>query len=272
MANVREPVRCAACGRPLPAQEGRGRQRRYCGATCRSAARRDRSRLPAVDNSSPVKTRLTIAARKGNLDTMPGETGLVEQVTAAAERFGQDWTEPDPLVAVESARSLARAVDDALRVAVTRARAAGRTWQEIGDLLGTTRQAAFQRFGRPIDPRTGAPMTQDLLPDAANRATALFAELVAGHFDSIRPDLTDEVARRLGPNGLADTTAQVAGLVGAYEGMGEAFAKPYPPNLTVVDVSLRFEAGDMTGRVTYDPTGRIAGLFVLGPEFPGRRA
>ena len=36
---------------------------------------------------------------------------------------------------------------------------AGRTWQEIGDLLGVTRQAAFQRYGKPIDPRTGDVMS-----------------------------------------------------------------------------------------------------------------
>jgi hypothetical protein len=42
-------------------------------------------------------------------------------------------------------------VDDAeqeLRDAVAEARAAGDTWSMIGIALGTTRQAAFQRFGK----------------------------------------------------------------------------------------------------------------------------
>jgi hypothetical protein len=43
----------------------------------------------------------------------------------------------------------------ALRLSVERAREAGRTWQELGDVLGVSRQAAFQRFGHPVDPRTG---------------------------------------------------------------------------------------------------------------------
>jgi hypothetical protein len=65
---------------------------------------------------------------------------------------------PGPgLAAIRLARELRRLADGALRVTVERARAAGNTWQEIGDALGTTRQAAFQRFGRPIDPRTGEP-------------------------------------------------------------------------------------------------------------------
>src|ERR1035437_763799 len=45
---------------------------------------------------------------------------------------------------------------------VQQSRDAGHTWQEIGDLLGVTRQAAFQRFGKPIDPRTGKPMDKSV--------------------------------------------------------------------------------------------------------------
>ena len=44
-----------------------------------------------------------------------------------------------------------RAVDDAeaeLRAAVAAARAAGDSWTVIGAALDTTRQAAYQRFGR----------------------------------------------------------------------------------------------------------------------------
>jgi hypothetical protein len=51
--------------------------------------------------------------------------------------------------AVAAARELSRVTDVALRAAVDRARAAGHSWSRIGEVLGTTRQAAFQRFGRP---------------------------------------------------------------------------------------------------------------------------
>jgi hypothetical protein len=46
---------------------------------------------------------------------------------------------------------------DFLRAAVERARAEGHTWQEIGEVVGTTRQAAFQRFGRPDLPGASRP-------------------------------------------------------------------------------------------------------------------
>jgi hypothetical protein len=52
-----------------------------------------------------------------------------------------------PFTAVIAARELVTTANDALRTAVAQARKLGATWQDIGDLLATTRQAAFQRFG-----------------------------------------------------------------------------------------------------------------------------
>ncbi len=56
------------------------------------------------------------------------------------------------------AQGLARSAEEQLAATVARARESGHTWAEIGQILGTSRQAAFQRFGRPADPRTGPPM------------------------------------------------------------------------------------------------------------------
>ena len=74
----------------------------------------------------------------------------------------------DPLTAVGQALRTVRDAEAGLKEAVEAARRTGHTWQEIGDLLGTSRQAAFQRFGRPIDPRTGTPMTE---PSSAMKAS-----------------------------------------------------------------------------------------------------
>ena len=38
-------------------------------------------------------------------------------------------------------------VEDAIHLAVVQARAEGMTWEQVGDLLGVTRQAAQQRYG-----------------------------------------------------------------------------------------------------------------------------
>ena len=72
---------------------------------------------------------------------------------------GQGWesstgaSSPAPagLAAVQVASELAAVSAAALRLSVDQARAAGHTWQELGDVLGVSRQAAFQRFGHPVD-------------------------------------------------------------------------------------------------------------------------
>ncbi len=167
-----------------------------------------------------------------------------------------------PLDAVAVIRSLARVVEDGLREAVQLARQSGHTWAEIGELLGTTRQAAFQRFGRPLDPRTGAPMNASILPGATGRAAALFADLAEHRWEQACADFSPAVAAKLDADGLAAVWAQVIGLAGAYQGMGEPVAHQVG-DYTVVDVPLSFEAADQTGRVSYDRTGQVGGLFFL---------
>jgi hypothetical protein len=47
-----------------------------------------------------------------------------------------------------AARKAVAQAEMELRQAVTEARAAGESWTVVGAALGTTRQGAFQRFGR----------------------------------------------------------------------------------------------------------------------------
>jgi hypothetical protein len=171
----------------------------------------------------------------------------------------------EPLAAVAVIRSLARVVEEGLRQAVQQARQAGHTWAEIGDLLGTTRQAAFQRFGRPLDPRTGVLMAEDILPGAAERASGLLADLTEQRWDQACADFNQQMSERLDAKGLAAVWAQVIGMAGGYEGMGEPVAHQVG-DYTVVDIPLHFEAADLTGRVSYDRAGQVAGLFFLNKQ------
>jgi len=256
---------CAACGKPLPSQSGRGRVRQYCDASCRSAARRTREATPAN-----VNLNLTSSAREGKLDnvrnTVPAENPAAVPRVLSAARVAMDDVPEDaalsPLGAVTVIRSLARVVEDGLREAVQLARQAGHTWAEIGELLGTTRQAAFQRFGRPLDPRTGVPMATNIDPDAAGRAAALFADIAEQRWEQACADFNAQVAAKLDAARLAAVWAQVIGLAGAYEGMGDPVAHQ-AGDYTVVDVPLYFEAATQTGRVSYDRAGKVAGLFFL---------
>ncbi len=194
-------------------------------------------------------------ARQALLDAVHGlgEVGLAGEGRAAA------------LVRLQSAVAVRAQADRVLAAAVDAVRAAGGTWQEIGTALGTSRQAAFQRFGRPVDPRTGGPMDRTVLDGADERAIAIFTALAAGDWEGARADFDPTMTAALPASKLADTWAMVVGAVGAYERPGEPFARRQG-DLTVVDLPLAFEAGEMTGRVALRSDGRVAGLFVLNPE------
>lgn len=149
---------------------------------------------------------------------------------------------------------------DLLRAAVERARAEGHTWQEIGEVVGTTRQAAFQRFGKAVDPRTGQVMTPGV-PDAADRALALLSEYTAARFERVRDDFDEIMRRELHTEKLASVWALVVGSVGAFERFGEPVVHA-AGDLTVVDVLMHFEAGTAVAQVSFRREGTVAGLFI----------
>jgi hypothetical protein len=264
------PATCRQCGRLLPQPGNVGRVRQYCGPTCRSASRRDRAR-EARGEEALVKQDLTNVVRKAKLDIVrdqradgtddPAERGRAAALGLVADPPGGTAS---ALEAIAFVRGAASAVEDGMRAAVRRAREAGHTWEEIGQVLGTTRQAAFQRFGRPADPRTGQPMAASLLPGAAERGATLFADLAAGRWAGASRDFGERMAARLDADGLAVTWARLAGMVGQLEGTGEPAAFQAGDH-TVVDVPLSFEAGERTGRVSYDRGGKVTGLFFLPP-------
>ena len=149
------------------------------------------------------------------------------------------------------------------------AREAGHTWQELGDVLHTTRQAAFQRFGRPgsaaTNPGTGARMSNDVLPGAGELALALIGAFFDGLDDQVIADFDETMLAQLPAEKLDDVRLQLLDLVGSYQSAGEPFVRRIGKH-TVVDVPLEFEAGPMKCRVSYDQEGRVAGLFVLNPD------
>jgi hypothetical protein len=171
----------------------------------------------------------------------------------------------DPLVAVDDAVRTVRDAETKLREAVEAARRAGHTWQEIGDLLGTSRQAAFQRFGRPIDPATGIPMAEPKLPDAARRAEDLVIAIIECRWVDVRRDFDQPMLDAVGEDLIALAWTQVASAVGRYERMGEPLVLASGEH-TMVEVPLDFEAGERTVQVTYRADGQVAGLWIRPPN------
>lgn len=166
---------------------------------------------------------------------------------------------PDASVeALLASRQLAAGSDNAVRASVARARSAGRTWAQIGSVLQTSRQAAFQRFGRtettitPPDDRAGA------------SALSILYALAAGDFRALRKDFDPTLTAALDEKGLARIWADVTSMVGGLERLGDPFARTVGEH-TVVDVPMSFEAGEMVGRLAFDHDARTAGLFLLQP-------
>jgi hypothetical protein len=167
--------------------------------------------------------------------------------------------------AVAAARDLSAAAEAALQAAVDRARAAGQSWEEIGDVLSTSRQAAFQRFGHPVDPRTGEPLSRVVPPGAVERATEFLARFTAGRWEDVLADFNGVMRERHDVDRLADGWAQMIAMFGDYQAMGDV-TPVRSGGGTVVDVRLDFEAGEAMVWVRFDRDGKVAGLRLHPPS------
>jgi hypothetical protein len=105
---------------------------------------------------------------------------LAEAVTAADPGIG-DRIQTDPGAHLELVALTARASTSAeslLATAVSSARSAGHSWDAVGKVLGISRQAAQQRFGRGLG--QGAPGTvHDVVGSAPVGATRILTPVTA---------------------------------------------------------------------------------------------
>jgi Protein of unknown function (DUF3887) len=189
---------------------------------------------------------------------------VASTVRARAGRLADELDHPgagSPLAAMSAARELSAATDAALQAAVDRARAAGHSWQRIGDVLGTTRQAAFQRFGHPIDPGTGEPMNREVPPGLTERAVEIFTAQAESRWQDVLTELDENMREKLTAERLAAGWTHTIAIIGGLERIGDPFAFR-AGQYTIVNIPLHFEAGEANGRVTFDLRGKVAGLFI----------
>ena len=152
-----------------------------------------------------------------------------------------------------------------MAAAVQQARQAGRTWQEIGEVLGVSRQAAFQRYGKPIDPRTGEVMDTTPLAGADELARAVIDDLAHTRWADVSDRFDATMRDRLPAEGLAEAWAHIVGLAGAYEGHGDTEVVR-AGDFTTTNTPLSFEAGDFVARITFRDDRTLAGLYILDPD------
>ena len=175
-------------------------------------------------------------------------------------------SDTDPLAHVRAAHQIRDGAEVLMAAAVHQAREAGRTWQEIGDVLGVSRQAAFQKYGKAIDPRNGEVMNTSPLPEAVELAQAVIDDHANARWTAITARFDETMRARLTEEGLAEAWAYLAGMAGAYEGHGDTEAVR-AGDFTTTNTPLAFEAGDFVARITFRDDRTIAGLYILNPEF-----
>lgn len=95
---------------------------------------------------------------------------MVSTVSDEAKRevpaeLAASWTtataDPDPLSALEASPTLAREVDRWQGTLVAEAIRGGATWEQIGETLGTSRQAAWARFRHVVEDEKGGGMLEE---------------------------------------------------------------------------------------------------------------
>lgn len=169
----------------------------------------------------------------------------------------RDWADT-----IARAGAVQTASDDVMRAVVDDARRSGVTWQGIGEALGVSRQAAFQRYGKPIDPRTGEPMGTPPLVDAAELASAAIDDLVAGRWELVVDRFDPAMRDALPVEALAAAWAHVIATSGAYERRGPSHVLR-AGEVTTTQTPLSMEAGDYIAHLTFRDDRSIAGLHIL---------
>lgn len=107
------------------------------------------------------------------------------------------------------------------------------------------------------------------MTDAAARAREIVKQVLDGRMDEARLTFNAQVLEAFTDEVRASGLATVGGMVGAFEGFGEG--EPFVRRIgdhTVVDLPLRYEAGDMKARVAFDVDEKVAGLVIIPAETP----
>ncbi|RIJ77003.1 hypothetical protein D1871_08495 [Nakamurella silvestris] len=179
---------------------------------------------------------------------------------------------------VRVAQEIALAAENRLTTEILRARDEGVAWQVIAEILGVSRQAAFKRFGTVRDPETGETMIRTPVVDTLARAEGVFRALADGDYASVKELMTFSTSRLLTKTKVMQVWKSVLSEYGEFAGVEASFVSTpaqvkglslMPRSSTLgnatVQTTLRFEAGEMVGRVSFTNQGRINGILILDP-------
>jgi len=164
--------------------------------------------------------------------------------------------------AIAAIRSLSVIVEDTLRGLVDQARAEGRTWADIGEVLHVSRQAAFQRFGG----QSGRRIEHEevglvAVPDAGEVALSVVRHFLDCEWEQTRAAFDERMLEFCSVGALESVRARVR------EGGGELLEVGTPSvslraGITIVEVLLAFERGDAISQVAINADKQVSGFFI----------
>jgi hypothetical protein len=104
-------------------------------------------------------------------------------------------------------------------------------------------------------------MNRRIVAGAEERALEIVGCIIEGRWEEARRDFDQKMLEVVDADRIAHGWAQTIGEVGQYERTGEPVAYQ-AGDLTMVDVSLYFEAGERSVRVALDQAGQVGGLLI----------
>lgn len=220
----------------------------------------------------------TLHSVGGMVDQSSDDGVSLRELAAMVEGAQAVGIPVDDSTAIRQADQLVRRSQARLIDLVVAARAAGVSWQAIGDALDVSRQAAFKRFGGAVThPQKEMEMAEQVI-DLMDRTRAVFECLDAGDYEAVRTQMTYACARTLGKRKLQGVWNEVITETGRLESSSDLtvqtpdgtnalskFANRVLANGAVVQGTLRHEAGEWIGRVAYNGSGKITGLVIAAP-------
>lgn len=210
-------------------------------------------------------------------DQSPGDEIPLSALAATVEEARAVGVPVDDAAAIRQADQLVRRSQARLVDLVVATRAAGVSWQAIGDALGVSRQAAFKRFGGAVARPQEMEMGEQMI-DLMDRTRAVFERLDAGDYEAVRTQMTYTCARTLSKRKIQGVWNQVVAETGRLESPSDLtvqtpdganalskFANRVLASGAIVQATLRHEAGEWIGRVAYNGSGKITGLLIAPP-------
>lgn len=187
------------------------------------------------------------------------------QLVAQVLRADDDGSPGQVMRAIAATRSLDMIVEDTLRALVDQARAAGRTWAEIGELLHVSRQAAFQRFGGGQRPTTAEDGVAVPVDGAVEAAVPVLQAFLDGRFDEARATFGERMLDACSIELMADVREKVRQYGGEVQALGAPVVS-VRDGYTGVDIPVSLERADGIGRVVLDADRQVVGFFVRPAE------